>query len=65
VKLALGFNPTLPLKAAVVVAAKAEASGYDSVWMHESLFRRDVVTYISAIARATNGICIGSRVMNT
>jgi alkanesulfonate monooxygenase SsuD/methylene tetrahydromethanopterin reductase-like flavin-dependent oxidoreductase (luciferase family) len=51
-KLALGFNPILPLQAAVAVAAKAEASGYDSVWMHESLFQRDVVTYISAMAAA-------------
>jgi 5,10-methylenetetrahydromethanopterin reductase len=64
-KLALGFNPVLPLKAAAAVAAKAEASGYDSVWMHESLFQRDVVTYISAMAAATNRIRIGSGVMNT
>jgi alkanesulfonate monooxygenase SsuD/methylene tetrahydromethanopterin reductase-like flavin-dependent oxidoreductase (luciferase family) len=51
-KLALGFNPVLPLKAAAAVAAKAEALGYDSVWMHESLFQRDIVTYISAMAAA-------------
>ena len=53
------------MKAAAAVAAKAEASGYDSVWMHESLFQRDVVTYISAMAAATNRIRIGSGVMNT
>jgi 5,10-methylenetetrahydromethanopterin reductase len=65
VKLALGFNPILPLKAAAAVAVKAEASGYDSVWMHESLFQRDIVTCISAMAASTNRIRIGSGVMNT
>jgi alkanesulfonate monooxygenase SsuD/methylene tetrahydromethanopterin reductase-like flavin-dependent oxidoreductase (luciferase family) len=65
VKLALGFNPILPLKAAAIVAARAEASGYDFVWMHESLFQRDVVTCISAMAASTNRIRIGSGAMNT
>jgi 5,10-methylenetetrahydromethanopterin reductase len=46
-------------------AAEAEALGYDSVWMHESLFQRDVVTYISAMSSATRSIRICSGAINT
>jgi 5,10-methylenetetrahydromethanopterin reductase len=65
VRLALGFNPVLGISAAAAVAEKAEAAGYHSVWMHESLFQRDVVTYISAMASATREIRIGSGAINT
>lgn len=64
-KLALGFNPVLSLGAAAKIAASAEASGYDSIWMHESLFQRDVVTYISTMTSATENIRIGSGAINT
>jgi len=64
-KLALGFNPVLSLQEASRIASSAEGLGFDSVWMHESLFQRDVVTYISAMAGATNKIRLGSGVINT
>ncbi|HME19369.1 MAG TPA: LLM class flavin-dependent oxidoreductase [Nitrososphaerales archaeon] len=64
-KLALGFNPILPFGEAASVAGRAERAGYDSVWMHESLFQRDVVTYISSMVSATKSIRIGSGVINT
>ena len=64
-KLALGFNPVLGVKDAVRTAATAEALGYDSIWMHESLFQRDVVTYISAMASGTSRIRLASGVLNT
>jgi len=64
-KLALGFNPVLGIKEAVGIAAEAERLGFDSLWMHESLFQRDVVTYISAMASATSRIGLGSGVINT
>jgi 5,10-methylenetetrahydromethanopterin reductase len=64
-KLALGFNPVLPVKEAARIAKSAEAGGFDSVWMHESLFQRDVVTYISAMAAATSKVRLASGVMNT
>jgi 5,10-methylenetetrahydromethanopterin reductase len=65
VKLALGFNPVLKPAEAAGIASKAESLGYDSVWIHESLFQRDVVTYVSAMASATKRIKLGSGVMNT
>jgi 5,10-methylenetetrahydromethanopterin reductase len=47
------------------IAKKAERLGFDSVWVHESLFQRDVVTYICAMASATSRIRLGSGVINT
>jgi len=64
-RLALGFNPVLSAVAMAEVASKAEAGGYDSIWMHESLFQRDIVTYISVMASRTKKIRLGSGVINT
>ncbi len=64
-KLALGFNPILDVSEQTKLASKADAAGYDSIWMHESLFQRDVVTYISSKAQATSRIRLGSGVINT
>jgi 5,10-methylenetetrahydromethanopterin reductase len=65
VKLALGFNPVLSPSQMAKVASKAESSGYDSIWMHESLFQRDVVTYIASMVLATRSIRVGSGAINT
>ncbi|MBI3840413.1 MAG: LLM class flavin-dependent oxidoreductase [Thaumarchaeota archaeon] len=64
-KLALGFNPVMSAREMAGLAVKAEALGYDSMWMHESLFQRDVVTYIAAMTSATKTIRVGSGIMNT
>ena len=64
-KLSLGFNPVLGVKESIELAADADKLGYESVWMHESLFQRDVVTYLSAMASATTRIGLGSGVINT
>jgi len=64
-RLALGFNPVMGVKESIDVAVDAERLGFDSVWMHESLFQRDVVTYLSAMASATKHIGLGSGVINT
>ena len=64
-KLALGFNPVMGVREAMQIARDAERLGYDSIWMHESLFQRDVITYISTMAAATGRIGLGSGVINT
>jgi len=64
-KLALGFNPVLSIADASRLASRAEALGFDSLWMHESLFQRDVVTYLSAMALGTRTLKLGSGVINT
>ncbi len=63
--LALGFNPVLSIQDARLTASNAEGLGYDSLWLHESLFQRDVVTYLSVMAAATNSMRLGSGVINT
>jgi 5,10-methylenetetrahydromethanopterin reductase len=65
VRLALGFNPVLKATEAPGLAARVEALGFDSVWIHESLFQRDVVTYVSSMASATKKIRLSSGVINT
>jgi len=65
VRLALGFNPVLGVEESMKVAVDAEKFGFDSIWMHESLFQRDVITYLSAMASATSRIGLGSGVINT
>jgi len=59
-RLAVGFNPVLPAAELAKVAAKAEKSGYDSIFMHESLYQRDVVTYLSCALNATHTLKAGS-----
>jgi alkanesulfonate monooxygenase SsuD/methylene tetrahydromethanopterin reductase-like flavin-dependent oxidoreductase (luciferase family) len=65
VKLGIGFNPVLSIQDSIATARRAEELGFDSIWMHESLFQRDVVTYISAMAAATKRIRLGSGIINT
>ncbi|MDG6953490.1 MAG: LLM class flavin-dependent oxidoreductase [Nitrososphaerota archaeon] len=64
-RLGLGFNPVLAIQDAVATAATAEALGFDSIWMHESLFQRDVVTYLSCMAAGTKRVGLGSGAINT
>jgi 5,10-methylenetetrahydromethanopterin reductase len=55
----------LRIKESADLAAKAENLGFSSMWMHESLFQRDVVTYLSAMASTTERIRLGSGAINT
>lgn len=64
-RLALGFNPVLTVRDAVVLGRKAESLGYESMWFHESLFQRDAISYISSILLSTTRIKVGSGVINT
>ena len=64
-RLALGFNPVFPVKEMTRLAVKAEAAGYDSVWIHESLYQRDVVTYLAAILMSTKRVKAASGAINT
>ncbi len=64
-RLALGFNPVLTVRDAVKIAQKAESLQYESVWFHESLFQRDVFSYLSAVLLSTSKLIAGSGAMNT
>ncbi len=64
-RLALGFNPVASAADMAKLAAKAEGLGYDSIWMHESLFQRDIVTYLSAMISSTSRLRVASGIINT
>lgn len=64
-RLAVGFNPVMPVHEAARVAIGAEKAGFESFWMHESLYQRDVVTYLSVLAASTSSIKVASGVINT
>jgi len=64
-KLAVGFNPVFPVEEMTRLAVRAEGKGYDSIWVHESLYQRDVVTYLTSILSSTKKIKAASGVMNT
>jgi len=55
----------MPVAEAVATARSAEAAGYESIWFHESLYQRDVVTYLSSILGATKKLKAASGVINT
>jgi 5,10-methylenetetrahydromethanopterin reductase len=64
-RLALGFNPVLPVRDAVELAKRAESLGYESIWFHESLFQRDVFSYLSSVLLSTSRLRVGSGAINT
>src|SRR5215831_2889212 len=64
-RLAIGFNPVISASEMAAVATRAEQAGFESLWMHESLFQRDVVTYIAAMVGTTHRIKLGSGIINT
>jgi 1,4-dihydroxy-2-naphthoate polyprenyltransferase len=49
---------------AVAWAEWARRAGLDSVWVHDSYFERDAVTYASAIASGVGGIRVGMGALN-
>jgi 5,10-methylenetetrahydromethanopterin reductase len=64
-RLAVGFNPVFPVNEMTRLASKAEGSGYESIWIHESLYQRDVVTYLASILSSTKRIRAASGAINT
>jgi len=64
-RLSLGFNPVFPVKEMTRLAVNAERGGYESFWIHESLYQRDVVTYLASILSSTTRIKAASGAINT
>jgi 1,4-dihydroxy-2-naphthoate octaprenyltransferase len=60
----LGLAGRGDLRDAVAYALEAERLGFESVWVHDSYFERDAVTYLSAIASATTTIRLGAGALN-
>ncbi|TME74955.1 MAG: LLM class flavin-dependent oxidoreductase [Chloroflexi bacterium] len=45
-------------------ARRAEDLGLDSVWVHDSYFERDPITYLTAIGQVTRHIGLGAGALN-
>lgn len=63
-KVGLGLAARGDVDDAVAYAREAERAGFDSIWLHESYFERDGVTYLTAIAAATETIRVGAGALN-
>ena len=64
-RLALGFNPVASVPEMTRLATQADGAGYDSIWLHESLYQRDIVTYLASMIGSTKRIRLGSGIINT
>jgi 5,10-methylenetetrahydromethanopterin reductase len=64
-RLALGFNPVVPVREMTKLAIRGEGKGYESMWIHESLYQRDVVTYLASILSSTTRMKAASGAINT
>ena len=49
---------------AVEWARRAAAAGFESVWIHDSYFERDAVSYVAAIASQVEGVRVGLGALN-
>jgi 1,4-dihydroxy-2-naphthoate octaprenyltransferase len=63
-RVGLGLAGRGDFQDAVGYARRAERLGFDSVWVHDSYFERDAVTYVTAIASAVHEIRIGAGALN-
>ncbi len=58
-RLGIGFNADLPVPQILEHVKAAEATGFDSYWMHEHSFGRDAISYVGAAAISTREIKLG------
>src|SRR5690242_4205924 len=49
---------------AVAYAREAERLGFESVWLHDSYFERDAITYLAAIASAVKNVRLAAGALN-
>ena len=60
----LGLASRGDVREAVEHARRAESAGLESVWVHDSYFERDPISYLSAMAYATRTIRLGAGSLN-
>lgn len=64
IRVGFGLNGNLPVRQAVEYARYAESQGLDSCWLHEAYWNRDALTYLSAMAMATQRLRLGTGCIN-
>lgn len=60
----LGLAARGEVRQAVAYARQAADLGLDSVWVHDSYFERDAITFLAAIAAEVPRIKIGAGALN-
>lgn len=60
----LGLAARGDVRETVGWALRAEQLGFESVWVHDSYFERDPITYLASIAKEVKGIRVGAGALN-
>jgi 5,10-methylenetetrahydromethanopterin reductase len=63
-KFSLRFNNDRPVADYIALAQAAELAGFDQFWVSNDLFLRSAVVILTAVARATTRIEIGTCILN-
>ncbi len=63
-RVGLGLAARGDVRDAIDYARRAEGLGFESVWFHDSYFERDAVTYVTAVAEATEEMRVGLGALN-
>lgn len=64
VRFSIRLNNGLPAEAYAGIARKAEQAGFDAIWVSNDLFLRSVWVILSAMARETRTIQLGTCIVN-
>ena len=64
-RIGLGFNPIFTVDKMVDLAISAEKNGFESFWVHESVYQRDAISYLSSILSKTKKLKVGTGCINT
>jgi 1,4-dihydroxy-2-naphthoate octaprenyltransferase len=63
-RVGIGLAARGDVREAAAWARRAEDLGLDSIWVHDSYFERDPITYLSAMAMETRRIGLGAGALN-
>lgn len=63
-RVGLGLASRGDVRDVVQYARRAEELGFESVWVHDSYFEREAVTYVAAIATGVDRIRVGAGALN-
>jgi len=63
-RVGLGLTGRGDVRDAVEYARRAQRLGFESVWVHETYFERDSVTYLTAMAQDVPNIRLGAGALN-
>src|SRR3989440_1113411 len=63
-RVGIGLAARGDVREAAVWARRAEDLGLDSIWVHDSYFERDPITYLTAVGTETRRIGLGAGALN-